>query len=131
MKADLFAKAGAVAYVFWGLLHFKAAQMMFVLGESLEAGMLQARIFQNGWNLVIFAGFAIVIAIHLNWKNSCAGYWLNLWVISAADIGFIYFVLMPGHVPMIPGAVAPILWIVALALTTVGYLQARKEPQAA
>ena len=66
MKPDLFAKAGAVVYVLWGLLHLKAAQMMFVLGESLEPGMVQARIFQNGWNLLIFAVFGMVIAVAMN-----------------------------------------------------------------
>jgi len=48
-------------------------------------------------------------------------------VISAADIGFIVFVLMPGYVPMNPGALGPILWIIALALTTVGVMQAGRE----
>lgn len=131
MKPDLFAKAGAVVYVLWGLLHLKAAQMMFVLGESLEPGMVQARIFQNGWNLLIFAVFGMVIAVAMNWKNSPTGYWLNLCVISAADIGFIYFVLMPGYAPMMPGVLGPILWIVALGLTTGAYLKARSGAQSA
>jgi len=30
-------KIVAVAYVVWGLLHLKAAQMMVVLGQSFEA----------------------------------------------------------------------------------------------
>jgi len=34
---------------------------------------------------------------------------------------------MPGYVPMNPGALGPILWIIALALTTVGVMQAGRE----
>ena len=123
MTSNIYAKSGAVAYVLWGLLHLKAAQMMVVLGHSLEAGMLQGRIFQHAWNLLFFAVFAIVIAVTMNWKNSRGGFWLNLYVISAADIGFIAFVLVPGYAPMMPGALGPILWLLALALTTLGITQ--------
>lgn len=123
MNSNIFAKSGAVVYVLWGLLHIKAAQMMLVLGQSLETGALQGRIFQHAWNLLFFALFGIVIAVWMNWNNSRLGYWLNLVVISAADIGFIIFVLVPGYAPMMPGALGPILWIIALALTTLGIMQ--------
>ena len=85
--------------------------------------MLQGRIFQHAWNLLFFAVFAIVVAVSMNWNNSRLGFWLNLYVISAADIGFIVFVLVPGYAPMMPGALGPILWILALALTTLGIRQ--------
>ncbi len=123
MNTNLYAKLGAISYVLWGLLHFKAAQMMVALGQSLDVGALQGRIFQHAWNLVFFAVFAIAIAVWMNWKNDRLGYWLNAVVISAADVGFIVFVLMPGYAPMMPGALGPILWIIALALTTVGFLK--------
>ena len=123
MTSNIYAKAGAAAYVLWGLLHLKAAQMMMVLGQSLEAGMLQGRIFQHAWNLAFFAVFAIVVAVAMNWKNSRLGFWLNLYVISAADIGFIVFVLVPGYAPLVPGALGPVLWILALLLTTLGITQ--------
>jgi len=124
MNANMFAKAGAVVYVLWGLLHLKAAQMLYVMGQTLEAGALQGRIFQSAWNLLFFAVFAIVIAVAMNWRNSRLGYRLNLYVISAADIGFIVFVLMPGYVPMMPGALGPITWIIALALTSIAVTKA-------
>jgi hypothetical protein len=127
MNANTFAKAGAVVYVLWGLLHLKAAQMMYLLGQTLEVGALQGRIFQHAWNLLFFAIFAIVVALWLNWKNSLLGYRLNLYVVSAADIGFIVFVLMPGYAPMMPGALGPITWIIAVALTSIGVMKARSE----
>jgi len=100
-----------------------AARMVYVLGGTLEPGMVQARVFQDAWNMLFFSVFAIVVAVLLNWKNSKLGYWLNLWVITAADVGFIIYVLVPGHAPMMPGAIGPILWLLALGLTTVGLMK--------
>jgi hypothetical protein len=85
--------------------------------------MVQGRIYQGAWNLLFFALFGIVVAILLNWKNSRLGYWLNLVVISAADIGFIVAILMPGYVPLVPGGIGPLLWLLALAFSTLGILK--------
>jgi hypothetical protein len=112
-------------YVLWGLLHLQAARLVYMLGQSLESGMIQGRIFQGAWNLLFFALFGIVVAVVFNWKNSRLGYWLNLVVISAADIGFIVTVLMPGYVPWIPGGLGPLLWIVALFFSSVGIMRRR------
>jgi len=104
--------------VLWGILHIEAARKVYVLGQTLDAGMVQGRIFQDAWNLLFFAVFGIVIAIFLNWKNSRLGYWLNLVVVSAGDIGYILLVLIPGHVPFMPGALGPILWVLAVVFST-------------
>jgi hypothetical protein len=114
------AKIGAVLYVLWGLLHLQAARMVYALGDTLEPGAVQARVFQDAFSLVFFAIFAIVIAIAFNWKNSRQGYWLNLAVISAADIGFIWYVLIPGYAPLVPGGLGPLLWILAVIFSTLG-----------
>ena len=117
---NLFAKLGAVTYVLWGLLHIQAARMIYMLGNSLDAGMVQGRIYQDAYNLLFFALSGIAVAIMLNWKNSRLGYWLNLVVVSAADIGFIIYVLIPGYAPMVPGAAGPVLWILAVIFSTLG-----------
>ena len=123
---NLFAKLGAITYVLWGILHIEAARRVFVLGQTLEPGMVQGRIFQDAWNLLFFAIFGIVIAIFLNWKNSRPGYWLNLVVVSAGDIGYIVFVLIPGYVPLMPGALGPILWLLAVLFSTIAIMNANK-----
>ena len=120
---NLFAKLGAVTYVLWGLLHIQAARLVYMLGQTLEPGMVQGRIYQGAWNLLFFALFGIVVAILLNWKNSRLGYWLNLVVVSAADIGFVVAILMPGYVPLVPGGIGPLLWLLALAFSTLGILK--------
>jgi hypothetical protein len=117
---NIYAKAGAVVYVLWGILHIEVARRVYGLGQTLDPGMVQARIFQDAWNLLFFAVFGIAVAIFYNWKNSRMGFWLNATVVSTADIGFILALLIPGYLPWIPAGLGPLLWIIALALTAAG-----------
>ena len=128
-KVNVFAKLGAITYVLWGLLHLQAARLVYMLGGSLMPGMVQGRIYQDAFNLLFFALFGIAVAVTLNWKNSRLGFWLNLVVVSAADIGFIVYLLMPGYVPLVPGALGPLLWVLALIFSTLGIL--KKDPETA
>mgnify|MGYP004366705417 FL=1 len=114
-----------MAYVMWGILHIQAARLVFLLGGSLEPGMVQGRIYQDAFSLLFFAIFGIAVAVWLNWRNSRLGYWLNLVVISAADIGFIVYVLLPGYVPLVPGGLGPLLWVVAIIFSTLGILKSK------
>jgi hypothetical protein len=115
-----FAKIGATSYIIWGLLHIGAALDEFRLGSTLEPGLVQGKINQGAWDLLFFALFAIVVAVKYNWKNDSLGYWLNLIVVSAADIGFIIFVLLPGHVALFPGILGPVFWIGGAVFSTLG-----------
>ncbi|MCH8261826.1 MAG: hypothetical protein ACE1ZM_04365 [Gammaproteobacteria bacterium] len=116
----IYARIGTVFYILWGLLHLVAAKKVYLLGHALESGMVQGRIYQDAFYLLFFAIFGIVVAVKFNWKNSKLGYWLNFVVVSFADIGFIVAVLMPAYLPLFPGLIGPILWLVALTLTTIG-----------
>ncbi|MCB1716421.1 MAG: hypothetical protein KDK04_14360 [Candidatus Competibacteraceae bacterium] len=93
------------------------------MGQSLEPGLVQGRVFQDAWNLVFFALFGAIIGIRYVWYNSRLGYWLNLVVVSAGDIGFIVTLLVPGIVPIVPGGLGPLLWLIAAGLSTVAILQ--------
>jgi len=110
----IFARIGAVLYILWGVLHIVAAYKVYTLG----------RIYQGAWNLLFFALFGIVVAVLYNWKNSKFGYWLNLIVVSVGDIGFIVIILLPGYLPFFPGSLGPIIWLLALAFSTLGILKA-------
>ena len=127
---NYFAKIGAVTYVLWGLLHIQAARLVYVLGQSIEPGIIQGRVYQDAWNLLFFALFGIVVAVTLNWKNSRLGYWLNLVVVSVGDIGFIITIMVPGYIPLMPGGLGPLLWVVALAFSTLGILASNREANA-
>ena len=127
---NLFAKLGAVTYVLWGLLHIQAARLVYALGASLEPGMIQGRIYQDAWNLLFFALFGIVVAVWLNWNNSRLGYWLNLIVVTAADLGFIFYVLVPGYAPLVPAGLGPLLWILAIIFSTLGIMKSNGDTPA-
>jgi hypothetical protein len=58
----------------------------------------------------------------LNLRNSAWGYWINLGIISLADMGFILFVLLPGYVPIWPGILGPFFWVAGWAFTTHAYM---------
>ena len=128
--SNLFAKLGSITYVLWGILHIEAARRVYVLGQTLDAGMVQGRIFQDAWSLLFFALFGIAVGVFFNWRNSRLGYWLNLTVVSAGDIGYIVFVLIPGYVPFMPGALGPILWVLAVLFSTVGIMSANQGEKA-
>ena len=118
MNTTILARIGAALYILWGLLHIVAAYKVFLLGQTIEQGMVQGRLFQDAWNLLFFAIFGIIVAIIYNWKNNKVGYWLNLVVLSAGDIRFIITILLPGYLPLFPGVIGPMLWLLALAFST-------------
>jgi len=121
----IFAKIGAVLYMLWGILHVFAAYKVVILAQTLEQGMVQGRLYQDAWNLLFFALFGIVIGIIYNWKNSKNGYYLNLIVVSAGDIGFIITILLPGYLPLFPGLIGPVLWLLALTFSTIAIVKAK------
>ncbi len=116
-------RIGAVMYVIWGVLHLNAALLVYKLGQALEPGMVQGRVFQDAWNLLIFALVAIVVAAWLNWRNSRLGYWINLIAITATDVGFIALVLVPGYVSLWPGLLGPAFWVLGGVFATIGILK--------
>ena len=120
-----FAKIGAVLYVIWGLLHIKAAMDGFSLAASVDPGLIRGKLNQGAWDLLFFALASIVIAIIFNWKNDTKGYWINLTLVSIADIGFIIFVLIPGYISIFPGILGPVFWVSAAVFSSIGIRQRR------
>jgi hypothetical protein len=120
--------AGAICYALWGCLHLQAAYAVYHVGAALEPGMAQGRVFQDAWNLLFFGVTAIVIALTLNIRNNAWGYWINLGVLTLADTGLIFFILVPGYMPLWPGVAGPVLWILGWIFTTVAYFR-RLPPQ--
>lgn len=115
---------GAIFYVVWGGLHLLAAVQVWRLGSGMSEGMARARVFQSAWNLAFLATLVSLVAVVLNWQNSPTGYWLNLALASATDIGFIVLILAPGYLPLWPGSVGPALWLLATTFSTLGMLGA-------
>ncbi|MGV2292355.1 hypothetical protein AAHK20_26860 [Trinickia sp. YCB016] len=120
-------KIGAVLYIIWACLHFMAAHSVYVLGRSLDPSMLQGRVFQAAWNLLFFSIAAIAVAVTLNWRNSVWGYWINFAVVGVADVGFILFVVVPGYMPVWPGVLGPVIWVLATIFSTIALLTRDKD----
>ena len=145
-------KIGATFYVLWGVLHVffgawmiyalntgGAAAVMAIIGSGVPAETLpqsldpvtSGTIAQHSWNILWFGIFGIVVGAVLNWKNSLAGYWANLAVISAADSGFVVTILIPGYITIADGIEGPILWILGAIFTTIGILKNKRSEQSA
>ena len=115
--------AGAICYAAWGCLHLMAGYNVYLVGTSIGPGMAQGRIFQDAWNLFFFGLTAIGVALTLNIRNSKPGYWINLGVLALADTGLIFFVVIPGYMPLWPGIAGPVLWVFGFLFTTLAYLR--------
>jgi hypothetical protein len=139
-------RLGAVAYIFWGILHLIGSTLAlwftYLSTAPTWAGILvgvvpggwtnledstMAIIRHHSWDVALFGLFAVVTASCLNWRNSRSGWLANLVVISIVDTGFILFVLIPGHIEFWLGLVGPALWALGAILTTIGIARAPVE----
>jgi len=120
----LFAILGAAAYFAWGALHLLAAANAYMLATRIEAGLVQGRLFQNAFYVAVFAIVALIVALGLNWRNSRLGYWVNLLTVSVADIPFVLFIVLPGHMTGVESLLGPSLWLAGVAFSTLGLLTA-------
>jgi hypothetical protein len=71
-------------------------------------------------NVALFGLVSMVVAAVLNCRNSPSGWLANLIIVSIVDLGFVLFVVMPGHVPLGLGLIGPTLWILGAVFTTIG-----------
>ena len=121
-------RIGAMCYVIWGLLHVNAAYMQYQFGSSFETGTTHGRLIQNSWHLLFFGVVAIIVGVFRNWKNSRAGYWINVINLSVVDIGFILFVLLPYLSILSPAILGPAFWVLGVLFSTLGYLKEETTP---
>lgn len=139
-------RAGALAYVAWGLLHIVVGLLPVV--RFLSAGphamlanlegvsnvpspplgepLLQAThlVGQHYFNLAAAGLLAILVAVKLNWHGDRLGYWLNLIVLGLIDLSFVVGEIIPGYMPLEIGGPGPALYLIAAVLTTVGLFAA-------
>lgn len=123
----VFAGLGAVAYFAWGALHLLAAANAFRFASAVEEGLVQGRLLQGAFYVAVFALVAVVVAVGWNWRNSRAGYWVNLFAVSTADIPFVLFIVLPGHMTGLEALLGPSLWIAGLVMSTLALVTARRN----
>jgi hypothetical protein len=120
----LLARIGAALYVGWGVLHLIAARGIYELASSIPDGLARARLEQSGLDLGLFAVQAMAVAVLLNWRNDRIGYWLNIIVVGAVDLGYVALVIVPGYVPASLIAFAgPVIYVIGAMFSTAGLLR--------
>lgn len=138
-------KVGAGLYVAWGLLHVVVgaiplarlaasgpASMLsfFELDlETVDGPMLHAShlVAEHAAELIGFGVMAIVVAVALVAKGRALGFWLNAVVLGIVDLAFVMAEIVPGHVSMVETGIGPLLYVAALAVTTVALIRDRHE----
>jgi hypothetical protein len=144
-----FAKAGAVCYVLWGLVHVAgAAYQVYTLrvagGAGLTALVSTARPFDaaggvppasaafmgmGALNILWIGVLVAVIGATLNWRNSRLGYWLNLGIVGGTDAALLAALLLPGIMAWTDGSVGLLLFAMAVLLTTLGRMRGAVAPR--
>lgn len=117
----IWTRIGTAFYVLWGLLHLYAGYGTWQLAQAASTDALRARVEQMGVYLVVIAVAVLYVAVRHGWRGERFGYWFNLWLVSIADVIFLAVVVIPGHIPLERGLPGPVLWILALVFTTIGY----------
>jgi hypothetical protein len=75
-------------------------------------------------DLGLFAVQAMAVAVLLNWRNDRIGYWLNINVVGAGDLGYVALVIVPGYVPASLIAFAgPVIYVIGAMFSTAGLLR--------
>lgn len=121
-----FARVGAGLYILWAILHLIAAFM--VLGPAthgIEAGPALGRIWQNSAFMAIVSVATIWISGAFNWWNSAFGFWFNMYLVSAADIGFLVLIYANGWEPPPQALIGPGIWLCAAITSSIGYYRTR------
>lgn len=134
-------KIGAIFYVLWGILHVigggailtaeNVNAQLAMFGTAVPAEQLppnpgevvHAGLSFHAFNLTWLGILALLVGVFLNWKNSRLGYWLNLGVVGAADLGLFVFLIIPGYMALADGFPGPLLWVLAFIFSTIGLLQ--------
>jgi hypothetical protein len=124
--SNTISKIDAVFRIIWACLHLLAVYSVYSLGRSLHSSMVQGRVFQDAWNLLLFSITAITVAAALSWRNSVCGYWINFATVGIADTGFIFFVPVPGYTPAWPSILGPVFWVQATIFSTIALLTRTK-----
>lgn len=140
-------RTATILFFLWGLVHVVGgAVMLIALGGGPEAylgtltsverasaslvaaGSPAAAVFGfHAWNILWIGAVVAVVAVTLNRKASPIGFWINLALVSGADLGLLIFLILPGVMTWASGAPGLILWIPAAAT---GFLALRGSVEA-
>ncbi|WP_425092673.1 hypothetical protein [Tropicimonas sp. S265A] len=143
-RARLMLKISAVLWVIWGLVHAFAGGVVLLsdaaggfqaIADAVPSqelahdypGAVGGILNQHGWNLAWF-GVATIIGAIFIWKSNMTAIWVTGMVGGLADLGYLFFVDVPGYVNFFPGTVMTLVSGSAIALSFWVWL--REKPAA-
>ena len=137
-------RIGAIFYALWGVIHviggavllqaaFSGADAFLRVqagGPALEPAALtvDARTLTiasgafafHAFNLTWIGVVVATVAMRLNWRNSAAGYWVNLALVGLTDLGLVLFIVGPGVMTWADAWIGPALFVPAWLFATIG-----------
>lgn len=136
-------KAAAILWVIWGLVHILAGIIVLssdatggvqAIADAVDPSVLEAEyhaavggiLNQHGWNLAWF-GLATLIGAIFIWRKNMTAIWVTAMVGGMADLGYLFFVDLPGFVHFVPGTLMTIVSASAVILSFWVWLPSRAK----
>jgi hypothetical protein len=135
-------KIAVVLFVLWGLLHIvggatmaftQGADVLKLIGSSLAASELPDKVDPatsgilkfHGYNMLWLGVLVTILAIGMWQRADPTRFWISMFVVGAADIGLVLFLLAPGVMAPGDGWAGPLLWVLAACFGTMGLRRSR------
>ncbi len=145
-----FSKTGAVLFALWGIIHVVGGAMMLsalnqggavaylamtttgvapeILSTTPDLVGVNATLGMHAWNLTWIGALVFAVAVTLNWRNRVTGFWVNLALVSGADIGLLAFMIVPGVMRLQDGLPGLVLWLPATVFAALGLSTKGRSP---
>ena len=139
MRARL-EQLGAGCFVLWGLVHVVGgASLLATLRSDGAAALLRAFATAepgsvpdavpavagavagfHAWNLLWIGALVVIVALRVRRRDPETALWLNLALAGFADVGLVFALLLPGHMPWIEGSPGLVLFALAAGFSLAG-----------
>ncbi|MEL7045384.1 MAG: hypothetical protein AAGL66_10240 [Pseudomonadota bacterium] len=137
-------KTAAVLWIVWGLVHVAAGVIVLTadaasgfqaIADAVAPELLAydyhaavgGVLNQHGWNLAWF-GFVTIVGAVFIWRSSVTAIWVVGLVGGMADLGYFFFVDIPGYVNFLPGTLMTLISGSALLLSFSVWLGSSRGP---
>jgi hypothetical protein len=136
-------RIGAIFYALWGVIHVIGGVVLLQAAFSGADVFLRAQaggsaldpttfssdartltiasaVFAfHAFNLMWIGLVVAAVAVRLNWRNSAAGYWVNLALVGFTDLGLVLFIVGPGVMTWADAWIGPALFVPAWLFATI------------
>ncbi len=126
-------KIATVLWVIWGAVHTFAGIVTMTgsapgniagIADAVDPAVLEGTyhaavdglLNQHGWNLA-WAGIVTMIGAVLIWRGNMTAIWVTAMVGGLLDLGYFFFMDLPGFVHFVPGTVMTFISATAILLS--------------